>query len=44
MKKGVEINEYKAKHNIRIQGQDDMASPAGDKDSSSTSTGVLAKA
>lgn len=23
-KKGVEINEYKEKHNIRIRGQDDL--------------------
>lgn len=23
-KKGIEINEYKEKHNIRVRGQDDM--------------------
>lgn len=30
-KKGVEINEYKEKHNIRIRGQDDI--PQQDEDS-----------
>lgn len=26
-KKGIEINEYKEKHNIRIRGQDDLQHP-----------------
>lgn len=30
-KKGVEINEYKEKHNIRIRGQDEI--PQQDEDS-----------
>ncbi|XP_012280419.1 probable prefoldin subunit 2 [Orussus abietinus] len=30
MKKGVEINEYKEKHNIKIRGQEDLPRQAGD--------------
>jgi prefoldin subunit 2 len=41
-KKGTELNEFKEKHNIRIQGQDENnSSPAGD--TNTTSSGVLSK-
>lgn len=44
VKKSVEINEFAEKHNIRLQGQDDNVSSAGDRDSCCTTAGVLAKA
>ena len=43
MKKGSEINEFKEKHNIRIQGHDESATPAGDTDvSTNTKTAAIA--
>ncbi|XKL62012.1 hypothetical protein PGB90_001845 [Kerria lacca] len=41
MKKGIEINEFKEKHNIRIQGQDENVFSSGNMESSNTSTSIL---
>lgn len=44
-KKGVEINEYKEKHNIRIRGHDDTSSSSnqddGDKKADSPARNVI---
>lgn len=43
MKKGAELNEFKEKHNIRIQGHDESATPAGDTDvSTNAKTSAIA--
>lgn len=46
MKKGSEINDFKEKHNIRIQGHEEPAQPAGDSGASNkaSAAGVLNKA
>lgn len=35
-KKGIEINEYKEKHNIRIRGQDDLQQQEEDNNNKET--------